>query len=124
MPFDADLLLRKLFRQPSPRPPAAQPAAPDAPRPAALVNRLPDAIETPHNSEWLAMWKQAPQVVPPPRPCSWCRSSVFWRSIHGVYVCANCHPPAYPALAEMWLQLVATDDGPRLVRMKVEPTTG
>jgi hypothetical protein len=123
MPFDADLLLRALFRQSPVRHPAAKPTPRSASRPAGPVSRLPDEIDTPSRSEWMAAWKRAPQVVPPPRPCSWCRSSVFWRSIHGVYVCSNCHPPSYPALAEMWLQLVATDDGPRLVRLKVEPST-
>lgn len=126
MPFDAHALLRDLF-PPSPtpagRPIGVSPANPVAERalPSKPINRLPGAIDCPRQSEWLALWRKAPQVVPPPQPCSWCRCSVFWKSVHGVYVCSNCHPPAYPALAEMWLQLIATDDGPQLVRLRVAP---
>jgi hypothetical protein len=128
MPFDADLLLRELLKHPPKASSGGPPIEPfpardrtNAPTASVRTNRLAGAIAHPDRAEWLALWRKSPQLIPPPKPCGWCRSSVFWKSIHGVYVCSNCHPPAYPALAEMWLQLVATDDGPQLVRLQVAP---
>ncbi len=36
-------------------------------------------------------------------PCHWCGRFHWWRSIHGVVVCGNCHPPAMPGLAVDWV---------------------
>ena len=35
--------------------------------------------------------------------CYACKSSRFWRSIHGRIVCAVCHPPASPELVKEWI---------------------
>lgn len=119
MPFDARALLRDLFQTPD----SAATCPRGRPAPPSTREAIPAEAGEPADrmAAWEARWRKSPQLVPPPKPCGWCRSSVFWKSIHGVYVCSNCHPPAYPALAEMWLQLVATDDGPQLVRLKVAP---
>lgn len=99
--------------------PAASPPA--KPRPAS---RLPGALPPPPVGEWLSMWRRAPQVTLPPKPCGWCGGSVFWHSTYGAYHCGRCHPPAFPALAAMWLQVVATEDGPQVVRLGGPPSTG
>lgn len=39
--------------------------------------------------------------------CYSCKSSRFWRSIHGPIVCGICHPPATPELVAKWLGSVA-----------------
>ncbi len=39
-----------------------------------------------------------------PSACPWCRGFAWWRSIHGVVVCGNCHPPAIPKLVLGWLE--------------------
>ena len=36
-------------------------------------------------------------------PCYWCGRFHWWRSIHGVVVCGNCHPPAVPQLVAEWI---------------------
>ena len=35
--------------------------------------------------------------------CYSCKRSRFWHSIHGVTVCARCHPPASPRLVVQWI---------------------
>ena len=35
--------------------------------------------------------------------CFACHDRRFWRSIHGVVVCGNCHPPASERLVREWL---------------------
>ncbi len=113
MPFDASALLRELF---PPEPSSGRPpqSAPEPPAISGAQARLAD---------WEARWRRAPQLVEPPHPCGWCGSTTFWRSVYAVYVCANCHPPAYPALVEAWLRLIATEDGPTLVRLRSAPPT-
>jgi len=37
------------------------------------------------------------------RPCSGCRGTKYWRSVHGTVVCARCHPPAKPDLVAGWV---------------------
>ena len=39
----------------------------------------------------------------PPEPCFTCQQVRFWRSIHGVMVCAACHPPTKPELVAEWI---------------------
>jgi hypothetical protein len=127
MPFDASMLLRELFREPLQAAPPASASMSERRgnnAPGWPVNHRKQAIKHLHNSDFSGPRENATQFVPLPRPCSWCRSSVFWKSIGGTYVCSNCHPPAYPALAEMWGQLVATDDGPQLVRLTIAPHSG
>ena len=36
--------------------------------------------------------------------CYACKTSSFWRSIHGPLVCGHCHPPASPKLVEEWIE--------------------
>jgi hypothetical protein len=45
---------------------------------------------------------QRPDVVSRER-CPACHSRRFWRSVHGVVVCAVCHPPAGPGLVAEWI---------------------
>ena len=40
-------------------------------------------------------------------PCPWCHRFAWWRSVHGVVVCGNCHPPARPELVAEWLKCPA-----------------
>jgi hypothetical protein len=124
---------------PEPPPPAAaepkQPAARGYREPARPANGpenanteavsrarprqgLPGAIPTPPAGEWLAMWRRAPQTTPPPKPCGWCGCSVHWQHVVGLtYLCANCRPPSFPFHVAGWFRVVATEDGPRVVRI-------
>jgi hypothetical protein len=129
MSFDAADLLAGLFKAPpeaAPPEPARRPEpAPDrAPGPQAgrPAPRLPEALPAPEPAEWLAMWRRAPELTLPPQPCGWCGCRVFWHSTLGAYRCGRCHPPAYPALAAMWVQVVATEDGPQVVRLGGRPS--
>ena len=136
MAFDAASLLSDLFPEPPPRKaprspaeprearrlPAPAPASPAAVRP---VNRLPGALQTPPLPEWLLRWKRAPEVTLPPKPCWWCGRAFFWLSNFGGvegYKCGLCHPPPYPDLVKMWVQVVATEDGPQVVRLGSPPS--
>ncbi len=124
MAFDAvDLLARLLGTPTATKPLASLPAGPQR-QPGLrtrVANRLANALPTPPRAEWVAAWRRAPEVTPPIQPCGCCRSTVFWRSIYGVYRCPTCHPPAYPALAEVWVRLVATEDGPQVVCLSSPP---
>jgi len=136
MAFDAVSLLSDLFPEPPPRNaprapaeprearrlPAPAPASPAAVRP---VNRLPGALQTPPLPEWLLMWKRAPEVTPPPKPCWWCGRAFFWLSNFGGvegYKCGFCHSPPCPRLVKMWVKVVATEDGPQVVRLVTPPS--
>jgi hypothetical protein len=132
MAFDAASLLGDLFPG---QQPARAPAEPEQPSPHSLpaasrpapprpANRLPGALPSPRLPEWLLLWKRAPEVTVPPQPCHWCRSPVFWLSTLGAYRCGNCHPPAYPGLAAMWLRVVPTEDGPQVVQIGTPPSKG
>ena len=132
MAFDAASLLSDLFPE---QPPARAPAEPEQMRrappraasrhaPARPTNRLPGALPSPPLPEWLLRWSKAPEVTLPPKPCWWCRSPVFWLSTLGAYRCGNCHPPAFPGLAAMWLRVVPTEDGPQVVRLGYPPSKG
>ena len=46
---------------------------------------------------------EVPMSVPGIDLCPWCGRLKWWRSIQGVIVCGNCHPPAVPSLAVEWL---------------------
>jgi hypothetical protein len=35
--------------------------------------------------------------------CYNCYGRAFWRSTHGVVICAKCHPPAAPDLVAAWI---------------------
>jgi hypothetical protein len=136
MAFDAASLLSDLFPgQPPARAPEApaepeqaRRAPPPAPSPLPPVrpaNRLPGALPTPPLPEWLLAWKRAPELVPPPKPCWWCGSPVFWLSNFGGvegYKCGNCHPPSFPGTVQMWVRVVPTDDGPQVVRLGGPPS--
>jgi len=130
MAFDYAALMADLFPEQSPlralgepeearQPPAlaAEPSPPSRP-----ANRLAGALPSPPLPEWLSRWKRAPEVTLPPKPCWWCSSPVFWLSTLGAYRCGRCHPPAYPGLAAMWLQVVPTEDGPQVVRLGTPPS--
>ena len=41
-------------------------------------------------------------LIEPERCCA-CRGFLFWLSVHGVKVCAACHPPASPKVVRAWL---------------------
>lgn len=136
MAFDAASLLHNLFPE---QPPARAPAEPEEarqtatpaaspPAPARPANRLPGALPSPPLPEWLLRWKRAPEVTLPPKPCYWCGSPVFWLSNFGSgqegYKCGRCHPPYFPELVQMWLQVVPTEDGPQVVRLGTRPSKG
>lgn len=132
MAFDAASLLSDLFPE---QPPARAPAEPEQakqplplaaspPAPARPANRLLGALPSPPLPEWMLLWSRAPEVTLPPKPCWWCRSPVFWLSTLGAYRCGNCHPPAFPGLAAMWLRVVPTEDGPQVVRLGTPPSKG
>jgi hypothetical protein len=133
MAFDAASLLHDLFpEQPPARAPAepeearrAPPPAPSPPPPRRFANRLPGALPTPPLPDWLLLWKRAPEVTMPPKPCWWCGRSFFWLSNFGGvegYKCGLCHPPPFPYLVKMWVQVVATEDGPQVVRLGNPPS--
>ena len=42
-------------------------------------------------------------VCPGANPCPWCGRRKWWRSIYGVVVCGQCHPPVLPELIAEWL---------------------
>ena len=132
MAFDAASLLHDLFPE---QPPARAPAgpeeavrppspAPSSPPPARPANRLSGALPSLPLPEWLLLWRRAPEVTLPPKPCWWCGSPVFWLSTLGAYRCGNCHPPAFPGLAAMWLRVVPTEDGPQIVQLGEPPSKG
>jgi len=52
---------------------------------------------------------QAPAPAVTPRECLACHRHRFWRSVHGVVVCGNCHPPAAESLVADWID---TAEGP------------
>jgi hypothetical protein len=88
-------------------------------------SRLPNAIPTPPAGEWLAIWRRAPQTTPPPTPCGWCGSAVYWQHVVGLtFICPRCHPPAFPFHVAGWFQVVATEDGPQVVRIGEMPSKG
>lgn len=134
MAFDAASLLHSLFpetpadRAPIEPEPARQtiPAVPSPALPARPANRLPGALPTLPLPEWLLAWKRAPELTPPPKPCYWCGSSVFWLSNFGTsqegYKCGHCHPPSFPAAVQMWVKVVPTEDGPQVVRLGNPPS--
>ena len=39
-----------------------------------------------------------------PGPCRACTGTRFWQSVHGVTVCALCHPPADEKLVAEWIE--------------------
>lgn len=129
MSFDAADLLAGLFKaapEAAPPEPARRPEAGGSPGPghraAPPPARLPGALPAPEPAEWLSMWRRAPELTLPPKPCGWCGYRVFWLSTLGAYRCGRCRPPAYPALAAMWVQVVATEDGPQVVRLGGRPS--
>ena len=137
MPFNVERLVDELFPEPPPRRAAPRaPAEPQEPRtalratahkpaPPRPVNRLIGALPSPSPdlSEWLAIWKRAPEVTLPPKPCWWCGRSVFWLSTYGAYRCGRCHPPAFASIVRMWVRVVPTEDGPQVVRLGDTPST-
>ena len=138
MAFNVESLLHELFReadrpaagsaQPVPRQASKEPPlAPSRSEPARPSNRLPGALPTQPLPEWLLLWKKAPEVTLPPKPCWWCGRAVFWLSNFGGvegYKCGHCHPPAFPSLAKMWLRVVPTEEGPQVVRLGGPPSKG
>jgi len=36
-------------------------------------------------------------------PCFCCKGGVFWESIYGSVVCAECHPPINDSLVKQWI---------------------
>lgn len=134
MAFDAASLLGDLF----PEPPAARapvepeearrasPGAASPPAPPRPANRLSGALPSPPLPEWLLLWKRAPEVTLPPKPCYWCGRAVFWLSNFGTkregYKCGHCCPPAFPDLVQMWVRVVPTESGPQVVRLGEPPS--
>lgn len=125
MAFDAESLLHQLFPEPPPRRAPAEPeearrSPPPAPSPSPPVrprNRLAGALPSPPPEEWLPMWRKAPELTLPPKPCGWCGCPVFWKTCGGKYFCGNCRIVHFPEDVEMWVELVATEDGPQVVQL-------
>jgi hypothetical protein len=40
--------------------------------------------------------------LPERAQCPACRGRLWWRSLHGVLICAQCHAPASPAVVKSW----------------------
>jgi len=74
---------------------AAQPPIPSASSAASAVSS-PAIAAVPAT-------RHAPPATSNPRPCTWCGRSTWWRSVHGVIVCAHCYPPAAPELVAEWI---------------------
>lgn len=58
----------------------------------------------------------SPKVARPPWLtkegfCYVCKGRRFWLSVHGVLVCARCHPPASPKLVARWIGSDTGGDG-------------
>lgn len=128
MAFDVASLLSDLFPSPPPDRAAKETVYPrpqslSPPSPVRPANRLPGALPTPPLPEWLLRWKAAPEVTLPPKPCGWCGTADFWLSTQGAYRCGRCHPPAFTNMVQMWLRVVAGDDGPQVVRLGDTPST-
>jgi len=107
------------------RPEAANPAPlvhePDPPAGSRFAGwvRRPDCRgrmgwELPRLPEAARWWARCEfdDLPEPPRPaysrvgvapCPWCGRFAWWRSVHGVVVCGNCHPPATPGLVAEWI---------------------
>ena len=47
--------------------------------------------------------------------CPCCKGSIFWWSVHGVRVCATCHPPAAPWLVAKWEGQEESSNSSRLI---------
>ena len=52
----------------------------------------------------LARLREEHATTPAKIVCYACRTSSFWRSIHGPLVCGVCHPPASPELVDKWIE--------------------
>jgi hypothetical protein len=136
MSFDAADLLARLFREEvagprRPAPPAPGIAlplrldlggllpcpAPEEPAPAGGEPRSTSMAGKP-----VPRWRRSPRAVAPPPECPWCDGTLFWVSIYGSVCCGECEPPRLPALAERWLRVVETDDGPRAMRVGTPPS--
>ena len=59
----------------------------------------------------LARLREEHAATPAKIVCYACKTSSFWRSIHGPVVCAVCHPPAKPDLVAEWLDGNEAADG-------------
>jgi len=95
-----------------PTPPADSPFADWVLRPDCNGRLGWEAPGLPEEDRWwaraefddLPTYRNVPRVPHVPHDtCYWCGRSVFWRSIHGVVVCGNCHPPAIPSLVAEWI---------------------
>jgi len=40
--------------------------------------------------------------LPERAQCPACKGHLWWHSVHGAVICAQCHPPASPALIKSW----------------------
>ena len=40
--------------------------------------------------------------LPERAQCPACKGHLWWHSVHGSVICAQCHPPASPALVKSW----------------------
>jgi len=129
MSFDAARLLASLFRESEPiaggsAPPALASGscrlAPGGllPCPAAF-NPAPAGGQA---GSTCPRWRRSPLAVALLGGCPWCRGTVFWQSVYGATCCGRCEPPPLPALAERWLRVVATEDGPRMVPIGTPPS--
>ncbi len=59
----------------------------------------------------LARLREEHATTPAKIVCYACKSSRFWRSIHGSVVCAVCHPPADPSLVLEWIDTPSRELG-------------
>lgn len=103
MSFDAADLLARLFRE-------AEPATGGA------------TVQAPASPPAVPRWRRALAPVALEPGCPWCGGAVFWRSVYGATCCGECQPPPLPALVEMWLRVVATEDGLRVVEIGPPPS--
>ncbi len=68
---------------------------------AAEIHRRAAALDgPPPNAAVRDMFEKSSRYCSPTHPAPGHR---LWRSIHGVVVCGDCHPPATPNLVAEWL---------------------
>ena len=74
-------------------------------RPGSALTRADLDVLRSRKADVLAILRDEPAPHSSRRlTCFACKSVRFWQSIHGVTVCATCHPPAHPDLVARWLE--------------------
>ncbi len=84
-------------------------SAPEAEREvyrAEILRRAAALDGPPPNAAVHDMFEKSSRYCSPTHPASGHR---LWRSVHGVVVCGDCHPPSIPDLVSEWLPITKGD---------------